>query len=270
MVTGGGRGIGRGVALHLCGLGARVLVVGRAAHHLDDAVRAAEDGPGSAFRCVADITRPEGVEEVQFRAEEHLGEVDVLVNNAGLLRAIGPSWTVPWDRWWRDVETNLLGTYLCCRAFVPAMRRRQRGVVVNFSGGGVGSGPFRYGSAYQSSKAAVVSFGETLAAELAGSGVHVYSVSPGVVHTDMVDHQAFSPEGSRYLPNARRYVDRDNFRSPTDVGDLIAWLVRHEPEELSGRMVSVADDRDALQRSLPQIRADDGLVLRRKPVGGLE
>jgi len=116
----------------------------------------------------------------------------VLVNDAGVS---GPRENVPiWEEdsadWWRVFEVNVLGTYLCCRAVLPAMVERGSGRIINVGSGAaylpVGPGAVA-GIAYGPSKAALYRFGEMLAAQLAGKGIAVFTISPGLVRTAMTD-----------------------------------------------------------------------------------
>src|SRR5207342_3154176 len=114
LVTGGGRGIGRGIALELAQAGARVAVAARSAGEIEET--AAEAG-GIAIQ--ADMSDREAVEHMVERTESELGPLDVLVCNAGMmLREDGAAWSVEPEDWWRVFEVNVLGVYLCCRAAI--------------------------------------------------------------------------------------------------------------------------------------------------------
>jgi 3-oxoacyl-[acyl-carrier protein] reductase len=179
LVTGGGRGIGANVARELAAAGMRVWVTGRTAEQVEAV--AAEIGGGAL---VGDVSRREDVE----RWHEQIGEIELLVNNAGIAGEPRPAWEEEPETWWHVFEVNVLGAFLCIRAFVPAMVVRGSGRVVNMSSGAsylpVMSGP-GLGSSYGASKAALGRFTETLEAQLQGTGVHAFFISPGLVRSDM-------------------------------------------------------------------------------------
>jgi 3-oxoacyl-[acyl-carrier protein] reductase len=181
LVTGGGRGIGRDVAVELAGAGMRVAVSART----EDQVRGtAEEIGGLAL--VADVSRQADVVRVVAAVERELGPLDLLVNNAG----VGGSWTPPWEEdpaeWWRVFEINVLGVYLCTRAVLPGMVERRRGRIVNL-GSGAAYLPLAasVSTAYGPSKAALHRFTELLANPMREHGVGVFEVAPGLVRTQL-------------------------------------------------------------------------------------
>jgi NAD(P)-dependent dehydrogenase (short-subunit alcohol dehydrogenase family) len=176
LVTGGGRGIGANIARELAHAGMDVVVTGRTAEE----VRAvAEEIGGRAL--VGDVSKREDV----ARWCGDVGAVDLLVNNAGISGPEDPLGDV--DAWWHTFEVNVLGTYMCCRAFAPLMVERGGGRIVNVASGSAYLPP-RDGpnsTAYPASKAAVHRFSEVLAASLTPQSVFVFSISPGLVRTAM-------------------------------------------------------------------------------------
>lgn len=176
LVTGGGRGIGANIARELAHAGMDVVVTGRTAEE----VRAvAEEIGGRAL--VGDVSKREDV----ARWCGDVGAVDLLVNNAGISGPEDPLGDV--DAWWHTFEVNVLGTYMCCRAFAPLMIERGGGRIVNVASGSAYLPP-RDGpssTAYPASKAAVHRFSEVLAASLTPQSVFVFSISPGLVRTSM-------------------------------------------------------------------------------------
>jgi NAD(P)-dependent dehydrogenase (short-subunit alcohol dehydrogenase family) len=132
LITGAGRGVGRAVTLALADAGAVVAAVSRSHDQLQETAELVASAGGRAIAIVADVTDPQAVDRMAQRAAGELGSVDILVNNAGLARSIGPVWEVEPEEWWRDVETNLRGPFLCARAAAwnagtPARADHQRG-----------------------------------------------------------------------------------------------------------------------------------------------
>jgi 3-oxoacyl-[acyl-carrier protein] reductase len=182
LVTGGGRGIGAGIARELADAGMRVAVTGRTAEQVEAV--AAETG---GLALVGDVTQREDVEGWVERAETELGPIDLLVANAGISKAHDDVWDVEPDDWWRVHEVNVLGVFLSSRAVIPAMLERGAGagrIVIVASGAAYLPGA--QSTAYTSSKAAVHRFAETLANQLHGR-IPVFSISPGLVRTAMTE-----------------------------------------------------------------------------------
>jgi 3-oxoacyl-[acyl-carrier protein] reductase len=182
LVTGGGRGIGNLIARELADAGMRVAVAARSTDQIEET---AQEINGLAV--TADVSKHEEVERLMATVERELGPIDLLVNNAG----VGPSRMPPWEEepaaWWRVFEINVLGAYLCCHAVLPGMIERRRGRIVNTGSGAsylpMGGGATSYGA----SKAALGRFGELLAGQVAEFGISVFTISPGLVRTQMTD-----------------------------------------------------------------------------------
>jgi 3-oxoacyl-[acyl-carrier protein] reductase len=177
LVTGGGRSIGANIARELATAGMSVAVSGRTAEQVEAV--ASEIG-GRAF--VGDVSRPNDVE----RWFEELGRVDLLVNNAGVAGPASSFLDEEPDSWWHVFEVNVRGAFLCCRAAVPRMLDHGGGRIVNVASGAAYLPTTGMAStAYGPSKAALHRFSELLAAQLAPRGIFVFSISPGLVRTEM-------------------------------------------------------------------------------------
>jgi NAD(P)-dependent dehydrogenase (short-subunit alcohol dehydrogenase family) len=248
LVTGGARGVGLAIARALADDGARVGILARSQ---DDLARAAADLGGVALQ--GDV-RDRGAVE---RAVQLLGPVDVLVNNAGTLAAIGPLAEVDPNDWWRDVETSLHGAFLCTRAVLPGMLERGRGVVVNVSSyAATRASPYQ--SAYGAAKAGLLNLTESLAAETAGTGVAVFAISPGYVRTAMTDRL----RESGWAPGAGSGGEVDAERA----GALVSFLASGAADGLSGRFLHALDDWEDLASRAPELARDDHYVMRlRRP-----
>jgi 3-oxoacyl-[acyl-carrier protein] reductase len=182
LITGGGRGIGSLIARELAEAGMRIAVAARSAGQVEETAQQVD-----GLAVTADVSKQEDVEKMAATVERELGPIDLLVNNAG----IGPSRTPTWEEdpadWWRVFEINVLGAYLCCRAVLPGMIERRRGRIVN-TGSGASYLPMPGGStSYGASKAALGRFGELLAGQVAEFGISVFTISPGLVRTQMTD-----------------------------------------------------------------------------------
>lgn len=262
LVTGGGLGIGRGIAQRLAEAGARVVVVGRRAEHLAETVRLIGAAGGAASVRVADITQQTQVEAVMAEAVANYGQIDLLVNNAGRFMSIGPAWEADPQNWWQDLTVNIFGTYLCCRAAIPHMKARGAGKIVVMGGGGSLAG-FSYGSAYGTSKAALVRFAETLHLEVKEFGINVYAISPGLVRTEMTEFQLESPEGQRWLPRIQQMFADGRDVPPTLAGDLCVFLASSGGDRLGGRFIQARDDFQRIAESAGEVVERDLYTLRR-------
>jgi 3-hydroxybutyrate dehydrogenase len=184
-VTGGGRGIGRAIALRLAGEGLAVAVAGRTLVQIEETAAAIRKLPGGQALGVAlDVTDEHSVSAAVERVLRELTSIDVLVNNAGIAESAPFSRTDPtlWDRHFR---VNVSGPYLITRAVLPGMLERRWGRVINVASlAGLFGAP--YVTAYTASKHALVGFTRALALEVSGKGVTVNALCPGYTATDMV------------------------------------------------------------------------------------
>ena len=162
LVTGAGRGIGASIARELTDAGMRVAVTGRTAEQVEAV--AAEIG---GLALVGDVTREDDVTEWVERTESELGPIELLAANAGVNVTDEAAWETPLEDWWGVLETNVLGVHLCIRAVVPRMLERGSGRIV-ITGSGSAYLPGSKNVAYSASKAAIVRYAETLAAQLEG------------------------------------------------------------------------------------------------------
>ncbi len=252
MVTGAGGGIGQTTANALAQAGFDVGLVGRTRNALEQTERQLIEWNVKTCVAVADVTDPDAVRAAVVEIEAHLGGIDVLVNNAGTLRGIGPVWEVSPDDWWTDVHTSLGGVFTCCREVVPGMIARGRGRIVNLTSY-VAVRPSPYQSGYAAGKAGVASLTEALAASLEPHGVYAFSVAPGFTDTEMTRLARQSEAALRWLPEwgKGRVVDADKSAS------LIAWLAGGSGDVLSGRFLHALDDVDYLVAEMEYIRACD-------------
>jgi NAD(P)-dependent dehydrogenase (short-subunit alcohol dehydrogenase family) len=169
--------------------------------------------------------------------------VDALVNNAGIQGPIGLAHEVPVEEWIQNVQVNLIGCFLCTRLVLPGMIAQRYGKIVNLSGGGAVSPRPRY-SAYSASKAGVVRFTETLAAEVAEFGIDVNAVAPGAVNTRMLEETLAAGEaaGTQAWIEARKQLEGGG-TDPELPSSLAVFLTSPRSDGLTGRLLSAVWDR---------------------------
>lgn len=185
VVTGGGRGLGRAIALGLAGRGATVAVVARSERQLSETVDLAGSAPGRAVPYVCDVSDAAAVERLRERIVADLGRVTILVNAAGTFGPITLIKDVDPVEWQRTVAVNAVAPLFTARAFVGGMLDAGWGRIVNVSSAASLHPPGALNSAYGVSKVALNQLTRHLAAEIAGSGVTANVIHPGDVKTEM-------------------------------------------------------------------------------------
>ena len=266
VVTGAGRGIGRAIAEMQAQEGAKVALIARTIPEIEAAAHAIRAAGGTARAYGVDVVDGEAIAETFAAIETDLGPVSLLTNNAGAFSAYGPIWTVDPVEWRRDVETNVFGTFNCCRAVLPKMIARRRGRVIVMTGGGTAAS-FPMGSGYAASKAGLLRFAECIADTLAGTGVLVFAMDPGLVRTAMTERQLSRESGRKHLPNIAQLFERGIDVPPTLAARLSVEIGAGRFDRLAGRMLMAArGDLDLDPAAVESIVAAD---LRSLRVNGL-
>jgi NAD(P)-dependent dehydrogenase (short-subunit alcohol dehydrogenase family) len=236
LVTGGGRGIGAGIARELASAGMRVAVSARTREQVEEV---AEEIGGLAV--VADVSSPGDAEAMVAEVERELGPVALLVNNAGIAAWERKAWEMDPADWWRVFEINVLGAFLVSRAVIPGMIERGAGRIVN-TGSGAGYLPGMTNTAYAGSKAALYRVGDALALQLAEHGIPVFTISPGLVKTEMTSR---FPADAPWTP-------------PELAPRLVRVLASGRADKLSGRYIHAEhDDIEDLIRRADEIVEND-------------
>ena len=225
IVTGGSRGIGLATAIALRSAGAGVLISGRSADMLTTAAARIASATASApsgllATAVADVRHPEQAQRLVASAVAQLGGVDILINNAGVGR-FSPLAKLTIEDWQETIDTNLSGVFYCCRAAIPAMKRRGGGWIINVSSL-ASTHPFAGGTAYCASKAGLNAFTEALMQEVRRDGIRVSCVLPGSVDTEFAGNQPSKEAGWKL--------------AASDVAQTVVDLLRHPPRSLPSRV----------------------------------
>ena len=260
LVTGGGRGLGRAFAIALASAGTSVAVIARSKAQLDETVSLIHEQGGRAQAFVADGTDRSAVEQAVRGIESAFGPVSLLVNNAAVDTPVGPAWEVEPDEWWRGVEINLRGPFLCARAVLPGMIERRQGRIINISSG-IGLRVSRNWSAYAVSKCGLTRLTDHLAAETAEFGICVFAISPGANRTAMMQYLIESPEGQKWLPGFDKIYEDVPEDRPQKASELVLRLASGEADSLSGCYFTLADNIEELVQRADEIRRDNLYVL---------
>lgn len=228
LVTGSSRGIGRAIALALARAGHPVAVNYRAdAEGAKSTLEAIEKEAGEGICVQGDVSDSGEVENCFAQVEEALGPVGVLVNNAGVRRD-GLALSMSNDRWDQVIQTNLFGTFACCRRALKPMLRLREGRIVNVASvAGLRGSPGQ--ANYAAAKAGVIALTRTIALEFAARGITVNAVAPGVIETELTT--SLGEDGYASLTAS---IPQRRAGTPEEVAGLVAWLCSDEAAFTTG------------------------------------
>jgi short-subunit dehydrogenase len=226
VVTGGSSGIGQSIALALANCGCKLAVVGTSQERIDGTLALmSEEVEGKGYVC--DVSDRAAVVSLANMIEEDFGQVDIIVNNAGITSA-APFSEFDMELFDRIVKTNFFGVVNCCHAFLPKLQRQAHGHIVNMSSmlGFVGV-PNQ--SAYVSTKFAIRGFTESLWAELDSTPIAVTGIYPGTIQSEILERASFSDE----LEKAAMIKMMDRFGIPASVvADKTVDAIRRDRREV--------------------------------------
>lgn len=229
LVTGGGRGIGREIALALAGAGAAVAVLGRNAAALDETAAAIADAGGRALAVPCDVGDAGAVRDACAATRARFGPVTILVNNAGITASIKFQ-DMDEATWERIMRINATAPFLCCREAVNDMLAQGGGQIVNIASVAALHG-LPYSSAYSASKHALLGLSRSLALELARQHITANTICPGWVETDMLDDavQNIIAKTGRSVEEARQSIlamaGQQRFIQPAEIAAEVLQLV---------------------------------------------
>jgi 2-dehydro-3-deoxy-L-rhamnonate dehydrogenase (NAD+) len=236
VITGGAEGFGRAIAERFLDSGAAVALwdvngatLARTAGELA--------GRGSVVTSVVDVCDQAAVEEAAGESAELLGGLDILVANAGITGPNVPLWDYPADDWRRVVEVNLVGTFLCCRAVVPYMRRQNYGRIVTVSSvAGKEGNP--NASAYSAAKAGIIALTKSLGKELAAENIAVNTITPAAAKTRIFDQMT-----QAHIDYMLAKIPRARFLELTELASLVTWLASEENAFSTGAVWDLSGGR---------------------------
>ena len=239
LVTGGGSGIGRAIALALAQSGIAVTVSGRRVKPLEDLAAEHE----LIHAATADVTDEASMEALYAQAQAARGPFDIVIANAGVGES-APAHKTSLDLWNRTLDTNLTGAFLSVRPAIEPMKRAKRGRIVFIASiAGLKGAP--YVSAYVAAKHGVIGLTRALAAELAQSGVTVNAVCPGYVETPMLERTLANimAKTGRSEAEARAELAGDNPQGriiqTDEVAGAVMWLVSDAARSVNGQAIAI-------------------------------
>jgi NAD(P)-dependent dehydrogenase (short-subunit alcohol dehydrogenase family) len=240
LVTGGATGIGRAIAKRLARAGYDLAIADIDAPGAEAAANQLRESGRRVAAIQCDVGERASALRMAEEAARALGDVDLLVNNAGILR-LGPLVSFS-DKDWRDIfRVNVDGVFFCCQAVLPRMMARRRGNVVNIASWNGKLGAPNFG-AYSATKFAVIGLTQALAREVASQGIRVNAVCPGIVAGTPMraqverDGQAFglppSSERAKTIPLGR-------LATPEDIANVVVFLASEEAAYMTGQAINV-------------------------------
>jgi 3-oxoacyl-[acyl-carrier protein] reductase len=236
IVTGGARGIGLAVAERMLASGAEVALWDADEPALDAALKRLA-GKGTAHASVVDVSNVAAVTAAAQAAIGQMGQIDVLVNNAGITGPNVTVWDYPPDDWRKVLDVDLTGPFLCCRAVVPRMLEKDYGRIVNVASiAGKEGNP--NASAYSAAKAGLIALTKSLGKELAKTGIRVNAVTPAAVETDI-----FKQMTEQHIQFMLSKIPMGRFGKIEEVASMICWLASEETSFSTGAVFDVSGGR---------------------------
>ncbi|GGF13949.1 short-chain dehydrogenase/reductase SDR [Aliidongia dinghuensis] len=232
IVTGGARGIGLAVAERFAASGARVAIWDR-----DGAVAAAEAERIGQFGVAVDVADPDAIAAALEHSERAIGPTDILVTSAGITGPNRPVDDYPVEDWRRVLDVDLTGPFLCSRAVIPGMRRRDYGRIVHIASiAGKEGNP--NAAAYSAAKAGVISLTKSLGKELAQTGIRVNCVTPAAIKTEI-----FAQMTEQHIQYMLSKIPMGRFGLVTEIAAMIAWLASEECSFSTGAVFDLSGGR---------------------------
>jgi len=229
LVTGAGSGIGRAVSMGFADHGARVIVADIDTSGGEETVQLIEERGGTAVFIQMDVTNEQDVKSAVDFAFDHYGRLDFANNNAGIEGACAPLVDYPRAEWDKVVAVNLTGVYLCMRYELQQMLKQGSGAIVNTaSAAGLVAVPERAG--YVATKHGVIGLTKQAAIEVAGEGLRVNAVAPGIINAGLTDH---APEEFKKMAVALQPIGR--MGEAEEIASAVLWLCSNQASFVVGQ-----------------------------------
>lgn len=231
LVTGAAGGMGTAISLALASMGAALVVNDRSVDLLDPLL---ERLTPASLAIAADVTKRPDVTSMVQSVEEQVGAIDILINNAGVLRPTRVT-DIDEDEWDFVVDVNLKGTFLCSQAVIPTMRTRHWGRIVNLSSTAGKNVSTMGGAHYTAAKAGILGLTRHIASEVAADGITVNAVCPGLIDTAMTRTTITPAQAEAYAAS----FPIPRLGLPEEVADLIAFLSSDRASYITGAALDI-------------------------------
>jgi 3-oxoacyl-[acyl-carrier protein] reductase len=237
VITGAGQGIGRAYALRFVQEGARVVLADLQHDNARRVAQEIQDTGGEGLAVRTDVADPASVRDMVQQCLDRFGQIDILVNNAAISSGIQhkPFEQITLEEWDRLMAVNLTGSFLCCQAVTPSMRRQRQGRIINIcSAVARRAGPWRYAH-YVTSKAGIIGLTRALATELGDDHITVNAISPGPVETEVSAGAPVSEEIKALI--AAQVIHRRE--TPADLVGVAVFLASDDARFITGQVINV-------------------------------
>lgn len=221
VVTGGGKGIGAGIAARLSSLGATTIICGRNKAQIEGTASRISASGGHCQALPCDVTDWNSVSSLASNVQQTFGKLHILVNNAGIGAFAVPLHALPVEKWDAVLNTNLRGVFYTIRAFVPMLAAAGGGHIINISSI-AGKNALPNGAAYAASKWGLNGLSYSVAEELRGQNIRVAVICPGSVHTELSPHEGKDPH---------------KMLQPEDVAHVVEMLVTQSPQSFASEVI---------------------------------
>ena len=236
VVTGGARGIGYAITQRLMQSGARVSIWDADSKAVAEAKTGLSEY-GTVETQIVELTDANAVASAAKTTINTLGHIDILCNNAGIAGGIYKTWEYPVEEFRRVIDVDLNAVFICCRAVVPHMRKRQYGRIVNTASiAGKEGNPGA--SAYSAAKAGVIGLTKSLGKELAQDGICVNCFTPAVINTDILKQVT-----QQHIDYMLSKIPMGRFGEVNEAGALVAWLASEDCSFTTGGVFDLSGGR---------------------------
>ena len=238
LITGGSRGLGKEMALALAEAGADTVIVGRDESVLENTAQELKAFGHEVGTIQADISTPEGATEMAENALSQYGHIDILVNNVGGRRIDIQTQDMSLEDWQRIVNLNVTSCFLCCKIIGKEMIERKKGKIINTASiSGIIINKGIYGRVYETSKAAVVAFTKTLAADWAPYNINVNAIAPGYFLTEVNRNWFKEKEG--YKEDVVAQIPMGRAAEPEEIAPLAVYLASDASSYMTGSVLVI-------------------------------